>query len=249
VSEAFYEVDAQLRAARAQALARRAWPYALGVLIALAVAGLAAWGWSSWQAAQNAKAADAYATGVGALTQNDAHAAEAAFGPLTRSAPRAYRAMALMQVAGLRLAKHKDAAAIELLDQAGRVAPGPVLGDAALLKAALVAMDSRPYGDVAARLQPLTRTGRPFRVLAREALGMAKLAAGAPVEAKSDFVAVSLSTEASDTDRARARAAISLIDDGSAKSLPALIRAAAALPPPSNLPLLPIAPAAGAAAQ
>lgn len=248
MSDVFNEVDEQLRSARYQSLLERGWPYALGVVAALVIAGLGAWAWSGWQASRSAAASDAYAAGVEALTRNDAKAAEAKLEPLSRSAPAAYRTMALMQVAGLRLAEHKDATAVELLDQAARVAPGPVLGDAARLKAALVLMDDKPYAQVEPRLTPLTQAGRPYRILARQALGMAKLAGGAAAEAKGDLTVVSLSPDAADPDRARSRAMATLINDGVAKALPGMVKAAAALPPPPNAPLLPIAPA-GAAAQ
>ncbi|MCR5880281.1 hypothetical protein [Phenylobacterium sp. J367] len=52
--------------------------------------------------------------------------------------------------------------------------------------------------------------------------------------ARSDFLVISSSLDASEGARARAKAAMDLIDSGTAKSLPAAVKAAAALPRPQG---------------
>jgi hypothetical protein len=69
-------------------------------------------------------------------------------------------------------------------------------------------------------------------VQAREALAFAKLKAGDLKGARSDFVLLSTSLDASQGVQARAQAAMGLIDAGSAKAVPAVVKAAATLPPP-----------------
>jgi hypothetical protein len=93
-------------------------------------------------------------------------------------------------------------------------------------------------------LKPLTDSTRPFHALAREALGMAKLNAGRPKDALSDFQVLTLMADAPQDVRERAQAAITLIKAGTATGLPATVKAAMILPPP---PPQPAAPPAGAA--
>jgi hypothetical protein len=82
-------------------------------------------------------------------------------------------------------------------------------------------------------------------VQAREALAFAKLNAGDLKGARSDFVCLSQSLDAGQGVQARAKAAIGLIDAGSAKAVPAVVKAAATLPPPMPIDpsaLMPAAP-------
>ena len=81
-------------------------------------------------------------------------------------------------------------AAVALLDQAAEAAPDPVIGDAARLKSAFALLDTAPYKDVEARLTPLMKDGRPYRVQAREALAFAKLMAGNAAGARDDFTVI-----------------------------------------------------------
>ena len=53
-----------------------------------------------------------------------------------------------------------------------------IFRDLARLRAAQALMDTAPYADVYARLNPLTGKDRPYRALAREALAVERLAAG-----------------------------------------------------------------------
>jgi hypothetical protein len=69
-------------------------------------------------------------------------------------------------------------------------------------------------------------------VQAREALAFAKLMKGDTAGARGDFVVISQSLDAPDTARQRAKAAVDLIDTGSAKAVPAAVKAALSLPPP-----------------
>ena len=62
--------------------------------------------------------------------------------------------------------------------------------------------------------------------------------------ARGDFVIISGMLDAPQGARARAKAAIGLIDSGSAKAVPATVRAAAALPPTALAPVQPPQPQA-----
>src|SRR5437588_4437178 len=127
-----------------------------------------------------------------------------------------------MQLAGAKLAGGKDAdtkAAVALFDQAAAAAPDDILGDAARLKSAFAILDTAPFAEVEGRLAPLMKDGHPYRVQAREALAFAKLMKGDVAGARSDFVVITGTLEAPEGARQRARAAMGLIDSGSAKGV------------------------------
>ena len=243
LADLLHDADDAYRAQRLRSLAARGWPYALAVLATALLAALGFWLWTRHAEAQGARASITYADGLAALQANRPADADKAFAQVADAGPGAYRALALMQRAGVKLSAHRPADALRFLDEAAHVAPDRVIGDAARLEAAYVAMDSESPGRAEGRLQPLLDAKGPYRQMAREALGAAKLAGGRPAEARRDFQLLSLSQDVSDNTRARAQAALAMIDGGSAKVVSAAVKAELALPP------LPDAPAgAGAGA-
>lgn len=252
MADIFEEVDEQLRSDRYLAIAKKSWPMVAGAAgVALALA-LGLWGWDQYQSSLQATASQDYDRGLQALTQGEKGMADRAFAKVAKSGPRGYRTLALMQVAGLRMGEKKPAEAIALLDQAAGLAPDQILADAARMKAALAAIDAgQPLPQIEARLTPLVAPDRPYHVSAREALAMARLAAGKPAAARADFSALSIMLDASDSVRGRAQAALSLIDSGAATNLPAVLKAIKTLPEPTRpaLPQLPDPNADPAGAQ
>jgi hypothetical protein len=244
VTDIFSEVDEQLRSARFRAIAVKGWPFFAILVVALLLAVGGAYGWRKYQNDATGKASERYAAGVEALQRHDPAAAEKQFGGLTNG-PRGYRALALMEEAGIRLEQKDYRGAATLLDQAAGAAPNEMTADAARLQAAYALMDAGAFGDARNRLGPLAASGRPFRIMAREALGMAALAAGDVAEAKGDLQVVTLSPDASDSARNRAGAALALIQTGGWTAAPQLAKAAAGLTP--QAPVAPASPQAGAA--
>lgn len=248
MADVFHEVDEQLRSAKYQAAVRTGWPYAAALVIIAILAVLGTWIYDHQQQAAEGRASEAYAEGLQALAKGDTAGAEASFGNLARSGPRSYKSLALMQEAGLRLAANKPAEAADLLDEAAKVAPDQITADSARLKAAWLLMDTRPLAEIEQRLLPLTADKRPLRQLAREALALARLAAGHVQEARGDFEVISLSQDVSEAARARANAVLGLIDSGGLANLAAALKTT---PPPlparplPGAPTLPAAPQAG----
>ncbi len=251
VADVFQEVDEQLRSQQLQSLLRRWWPFAAAAAGLALIVALGIWGWNKHQADLDAKASIAYQAGMDALGKGDVITADQKFSDVAASGPAAYRALALMQEAQIRLEQKKPDDAVRLFDQAAKTAPDAIIGDAARLKAAWVLTDTRPLAEVEARLTPLTGAKSPYRSLAREALAMARLQAGKLDEAKGDFAVLSLSEDVSQAAQARAHAAMDMIQSGSAAVLPAAIKTAASAPPqlaiPTSTPPSPSAPQAGAA--
>lgn len=228
----FNEVDEDLRAQETRDLVRRWLPWAIGV-IAVVLLGMGGWwGWTAWRDSEASKASNAYERGVKAMTAENTAAADAAFAEAADSSTVAYKALALMQRAGIALRDNKPDEALKLFDEAAKVGKSePIIADAAALKAAYTLMDKAPYAEVEKRLKPLAEEGRPYRPLAMEAIAMAKLADGKTAEARTDLLALSLLLDAPESLRQRAQATIQEIDSGVAAKLPAIARAASELPP------------------
>ncbi len=236
MADVFVEVDEQIRSARIQALFRKSWPYAAGALAAAAAVSLGVWAYGQQQSAAAAKSSLAYSDAATALSSGDAKLGQQRLEALAKSGTPVYRALSLMQEAGLKLKANDPQGAGKLLDQAAAAAPNQVIGDAARLQAAYVLMDTAGYDDIYARLKPLTDAKRPYHALAQEALAVERLAAGHGAEARADFQVLALSLDSSDATRARANAALAMIKAGTASSVAAIAKGAIGLTPAAPAP-------------
>jgi hypothetical protein len=252
VTDLFEEVEEQLRSDRYRDLARKYLPLLLGLAAAAVLATLAYWGWDYYQRQTIAKASDTYAAAIAAMQTGDRDKAKQLWTDVSKSQAKAYKALSLMHLAAFEEQAKRTPEALKLLDEAAKAAPDPILGDLARLKSAFALIDTAPYKEVEGRLTPLMEDGRPYRLQAREALAFAKLMAGDMAGARGDFVVLSLSPSAGEGVQQRAQAAMGLIDSGSMKALPALVKAAVTAPPPMVVPpgaTVPGGPPAGASAQ
>lgn len=234
--DVFEEVEEQLRSDRYKTLALKTLPWVSGALLLALVGGGGWYGWQKHQEGVAAKASEGYQRGLADLGKNDPGRAFVEFDEVAKSGTPAYKSLALQQQGGIRLQQGKTAEAVQLFDAAAKVSPDLLFGDLARLKSAFALMDTASYGDIEARLKPLTEEKHPYRAQAREALAMAKLGADKTAEARADFQVLTIAPDASEGVRGRAQAATALIDSGSAKSLPEIVKAAQALPPAAALP-------------
>ena len=244
MADLFDEVEEQLRSDRYRALALKALPWVLGLAAAALVAFVAWWGWTLVRERTIDKASEQYAAGLEALEKGREADAVKLFTDTSKSQAKGYKSLALMHLGGIELANKKTASAVQFFDQAAAAAPNAVIGDAARLKSAFALLDTAPRKDLEARLTPLLQDGRPYRVQAREAMAFTKLVAGDVAGARSDFTIISSMLDAPEGARSRAKAAIGLIDSGSAKAVATTVRAAAALPSPTSAPATPAPPPA-----
>lgn len=229
--DVFEEVEEQLRTDRYKALALKALPWVGSVLAAALVIALAIWGYETYQTKTTAKASEQYSQAIDAFSAGRTDEADRLFGEVAKSGSKAYRSLALQHQGGIKLAAGKTPEAVKYFDQAAEAAPNDIIGDVARLKSAFALLDTAPYKDLEARLTPMLKEGRPYRTEAREALAFAKIMHGDLAGARGDFVVISLIADASEGARNRAKAAMDLIDSGSAKNVAAAARAAAALSP------------------
>lgn len=240
--DVFEQVEEELRSERYKRLARTWLPVGAGVgLVALAGA-LGWWGYDTWRTNQADTASVAYEQGLEALQAGNAAGANAAFVKAVETGAPGYKALALMQQAGIALDENKIEEAVRLFDEAAKASRDPVLSDPAALKAAYLVMDTAPLEDIQKRLEPLTGEKRPFRGLAQEALAMAQLQHGKTAEARVTFVQLQLGQDAPEAVRQRAQLAVATIDAGTAGVLPKIVAEAGKAAPVA-------APAAAAAAE
>lgn len=247
--DVFGEVDEQLRADRLRAFLQKAVPLFIVAMVLSVLAVLGVWSVEKYRTDVGAKASLAYNQAFETETKGDAAKAFDQFGALAGHGGT-YGALALMQQGGIRLDQNKPAEAAALFDKAAAATKNPMLSDLAALKSIYALMDTAPYAQLSEKLTPLTYPERPYHAQAREALAMAKLAAGKVAEAKGDFIALSLGSDVSDSVRQRAQAVLALIDTGTAKSLKSLEeQAKTAIPIQLAPPASPAAPQDPAAAS
>ena len=244
MADVFEEVEGQLRAERYRSLGRRLLPWLIGAAVLALVISLAVYGWNQYRASASEQASVDYAAGLQALEADNRVEAERRFTAAAASRSDAYRSLALMQRAGMRLADNKPREAVPLLDEAAEAAPAPLLADAAALKAAFLVMDYAPLNEIERRLNPLREEGRPYRSAAREAWAMAQIGGGKVAEARREFVVLSQALDTSEGSRARAQVMIAAIDSGAAAQVPAILRATPAAPPVAAAPAVPALPQA-----
>ena len=226
----------------------RTWlPIGAGVLVVALVAALGWWGWQSYVTNQADKASAAYDRGMTALQANNPSGADAAFAEAAKSGNGAYKALALMQQAGIAVSANKTDDAVKLFDDAAKAAGDPIIADAAALKAAFLLMDTAPLADIQKRLEPLANDKRPLHAFAQEAQAMALLQHGKTAEARQIFVQLQLGQNVPDDIRQRAQAGVQAVDSGTAPALAAIVRAAVALPAPAAAPAAPATAAAAPA--
>ena len=178
------EVEERLRAERYAGFARRYLPWFIAAVVATVIGWLGVWGYDTWRDHNIGQASIAYDKALTELSSGDQTGAYNAFAPIASSGPAAYRTLALMQQANIRLGAGKADEAVTLYDAAAKAAPNPIFGDLARLRAAQVLMDTAPYAQVETRLKPLIAATRPYNLEAKEMLAMAKLQAGKAQEAR-----------------------------------------------------------------
>ncbi len=237
--DVFEQVEEELRSDRYKRLAKT-WLPVVGAVLGIAlVAALGWWGWDSYQTSRADKASVAYSRGLEALQANDASGAETAFAEAEKSGNGAYKALALMQRAGLAVTANKESEAVTLFDQAAKASGDPLLSDSAAYRAALLVMDTGSLDDVQKRLEPLTKEGRPLRPFAQQAMAMAQLQNGKLPEARAGFVQLTLGQDVPDVIRQFAQSGIEVIDSGVASNLSEIIKNQKALPAPTAPTALP----------
>ncbi|MGI9400481.1 MAG: tetratricopeptide repeat protein [Rhizobiaceae bacterium] len=178
------EVDEELRHDQLKSMWSRYGKFVIGtaVLIVAATAGFR--GWEYYTQSRAASSGDLYlqASQLAEDGKNDEAIAE--LEQLGQSGSGQYPALAKLRIAGEMAAKGDKPAAIEQFEAiAADNSFDGTFREIASLRAGLLSVDTEDYESVKAKLGPLAAGGQTFRSIAREALGLAALKAGALEEA------------------------------------------------------------------
>ena len=242
--DVFEQVEEELRSERYKRLARTWLPIGAGVGAIALISALGWWGYQSWQTNEADKASVAYQRGIEAFAAGNMDQANTAFGEAADTGSRGYKALALMQQAGIAVEQGKNEEAVRLFDEAAKAGRDPIIADGAALKAAYLLVDKGSLEDMTKRLEPLTGEKRPYRALAQEALATVQLLHNKPAEARETFVQLQLGQDVPQTVRQRAVVAVQLIDSGTHGAVRKIVDEAAKLPAQPQV----VAPAAATAA-
>jgi hypothetical protein len=178
VSDIFQEVDEEVRRERLNKLWQQYGNYAIAacVLVVVAVAGWRGYDW--WQTRKAAEAGAAFESAVMLAEAGKHQEADAAFAKLAVDGTAGYRILARLREAA-ELAQTDKNAAVKTYDEiAGDRSAGQVMQDLAAVRSGFLLVDTAPYSEIRARLEPLTAADRTFRHTARELLALSAWKAG-----------------------------------------------------------------------
>ncbi|MGD9981235.1 MAG: tetratricopeptide repeat protein [Hyphomonadaceae bacterium] len=214
-----HEVDESLRQDRMLVIAKRYGPWLIGVFLVFILA-IAGWqGWKGYQTNIAREHAEAFAAAQEqlrtALSQGgDTSAAKTELERLAGEGPRAYRAMARMELAGL-LAEEGDLeAALAAFDQAAEDSSDPAMRESAQIRAAYIAAETQDFAALRTRLEPLIESDTSTSYLARELLAIEAWEAGDLELARNTLQELTLAFDAPDTVRQRAQIALGVVGPG-----------------------------------
>ena len=172
MSEIFDEVQEEVRREQLKKLWERYQTLIIGVAF-LIIAGVGGWrGFIYWEAKKAQEAGARFEAAATLAEQKKSNEAEAAFLQLATEAPQGYRTLAKFRAAA-ELASRDPAAAVKMYDEIATDRNTPAVEqDLAVLRAGALLVDTAPYADIKARLEPLSGAERTYRHSARELLAV-----------------------------------------------------------------------------
>jgi hypothetical protein len=178
VADIFQEVDEEVRRERLEKLWQR---YGNLVIAACVVVVAAVGAWRGYEWWQDKKAAESGAAFENAVTLAEAgkhQEAEAAFAKLAADGSAGYRPLARLREAA-ELARADKSAAVKAYDEiAADRTVGQAIANLAALRSGFLLVDTAPYSEIRARLEPLTAADKTFRHSARELLALSAWKSG-----------------------------------------------------------------------
>ena len=172
MADIFQEVDEEVRREQLKKLWQRYGNYIIaGCIVVVVVVG--GWrGYEWWQGKKAAEAGAAFEQAVALAAAGKHEEAEAAFAKLATDGTAGYRVLARLREAA-QIARNDPKAAAKAYDEiAADPSVDQAMRDLAALRAGYLLVDTSSYGDLRARLEPVTGANRPFRHSARELLAL-----------------------------------------------------------------------------
>jgi hypothetical protein len=182
VADIFQEVDEALRQDRAKEWWQRHGAKVVIAAVALVLA-IAAWnGWGWYQRSERAEASQALTAAVEGASKDRA-ASIAALEKLTAGV-EPYASLARLKIAELKAEGGDHASAATQFASAAPSMPSEELKELAILLGVMQAFETGNPDELQARLQPLTGTGRPWRLSALEMQAALALKRNDPASAR-----------------------------------------------------------------
>jgi hypothetical protein len=234
VSDAFEEVEEDLRRERYAGFFKQYW-MALVIALVVLIGGILGFQWyQKWSAERAGETAGQLAQAQELLESGEFAAADRLLTDIIKSAPSPYKTVALTMSATAKLEQREPEEALKRLDEAAKAANDPLLRDNAALKAAYVAADVQDFKTLEPRLTKLVESKGPFVYLARELYGAEAFEAGDLKKAREQFTILASAIEAPEGVRGRARRAQAVI--GTAESAGSAAKPAAPAAAPAAKP-------------
>jgi hypothetical protein len=212
VADIFQEVDEELRKDRYQVWLRKYGPLVLGGAVAVVVL-VGGWQfWESWSENRRDTASDTYAAAATQVEEANWDSAAVALDEIAASGPDGYATLALMQRGAVALEAGDNVAATRYFEQAAARSPDPLVRDLATLKAAMAGFETFSADDIANRLGRIAEGDNALRLLARELIATKAMDAGRYDAARNDFEAIVFALDAPQGLRARASAALAVLN-------------------------------------
>jgi hypothetical protein len=172
VADIFQEVDEEIRREQLKKLWERFGTLIVAVCV-LVVAGVAAWrGYEYWRMKQAGASGASFEQAVLLAGSGKDQDAEAAFAKIATDGTASYRVLARLRAAAEEGKIDRTAAVKDYDAIAADKSVGQVIQDLAVLRAGFLLVDTAHYGDIRARLEPLTAADRTFRYSAIELLAL-----------------------------------------------------------------------------
>ena len=174
----FQEVDEEVRREQLKKLWDRYGNLLIAVCV-LVILGIGGWrGYDYWQAKKAGETGAAFERAAILAESGKYKEAQEAFAKIATEGTAGYRVLARLREAA-ELSQTDQAAAIRAYDAlADDKSAGPVMQDLAAVRAGYLMVDTAPYAQMAAKLEPLTGPDRMFRHSARELLALSAWKAG-----------------------------------------------------------------------
>ncbi len=214
MSDIFREVEEEVKRDQVAQLLKKHGTLIISVLLVVVIGVGGYRAYEYWQRTKAAEAGQKFETALQFESDGKAAEARAVFDDLARSAPQGYGMLARFRVAGA-LVKSDRPAAIKAFEAlAADTALDQTLRDLASVRAAMLQIETLPYADLKARLEAHAQAGKPWRLTARETLGLAAYKGGQMDEAGKQFDAMLADSAATQTVRQRAEMMLALIAGG-----------------------------------
>ena len=195
MSDIFREVDEEVRRERL----RQLWERHGNLIVAAAlvvVLAVGAWrGYDWWETKKAAESGAQFEAAVVLAEGGKQDEAQAAFAKLAQEGSSGYRILARFREAAERAKTDPAAAANIYATLAADSSLGVSLQDLAAVRGGLIMVDTAPFPELTAKLEPLTAANRPFRHTAREILAVGAWRAGDAAAAKRWFDVIATDTE------------------------------------------------------